>query len=521
MMVLILITVLITSCKDEIWDSHFSDKMETRSDKTIMEYLNSRSDLSIFDQMLKVTGYDSLLTKSQTFTVWAPLDSSLAKVDMNNLAEVTKIVKNHVAYFSFPTSVVASKPKMMLMQDNKFLVFSGSSTASKLDSKTIVDSDIAMKNGIVHVLSSYVPYKKNFYEFISETSGLDSIKAYMKSLDRRILDKDKSYQNNVFKDSVFKITNYLMDTVAAIDTEDSIYTAILPTNTAWGNAYNSMIPYFKTLTKDGGVKKQVSDVKRAIVSNLFFRGTKTLPLSPDSLTTTMNTTFYQADRLFSGAQSNELSNGWAYVTNQLNDKPSDSWLKPIVIEAENYAYYGGVTANYTASVTSSVGSQMPVSRKSYLYLLDATVNSNQPFINFKIPGNYATKYNVYCVFVPGSIVDPNDQKAFKVKFGISYYNSAGILSSVYVDENNSPTTKSLSQATFITDPTKVQKMLVLKNFELPYRYVYPSSIQSIADYQKSISLTLKITNAALKTQYDILNYNRNIRIDCIILEPVQ
>jgi hypothetical protein len=106
-----------------------------------------------------------------------------------------------------------------------------------------------------------------------------------------------------------------------------------------------------------------------------------------------------------------------------------------------------------------------------------------------------------------------------VKFNISYTNSAGtLLSDVVVDANNSTATK--TQATFTTDPTIVHKMLVLKNFELPFRYNKPTSATT-AEYQKSITLSLKVTNATAKTSADMAKYNRNLRIDCIILEPVQ
>jgi len=517
--ILFLITVFVTSCHDDYWDTHYNEKLLSKSSLNLYQYLQSRSELSTFTQMIQKTGYDSILSKSQTFTVWAPDNEALKTINMSDTLLVRKIVTNHITRFSYTTLGISKKAKSILMMNNKLVMFSKTDSVYMFGGKKIVEPDIATQNGIIHIMGEYSPYMRNFWEFISETSELDSIRNYINYLTKSELDNSKSFKDGVFVDSVLKSTNYLFDNLAALKTEDSIYTAIIPNNTAWSSIYNTAMPYFKTLAKDGGSTKQIADVKKVIVNNLFFRGTKRLPLTIDSIISTSGNKFLHADRLFEGSQGYEMSNGYGYVTSQLKDNPSETWLKPIRIEAEYITSYGGITSNYTSSINSSFGTGYAVSGNYYLSLTDASSGSiSVLFANFPIPSNLSSKYNIYCVFVPNKIVDSTDVRPYKVKFSISYVNSSGVLAKdVVVDANNSINTK--TAGTFTSDGKTVQKMLVLKNFELPYRYVYPENILTLSDFQKSISLALKVTNVTAKS--DIVKFNRNLKIDCIILEPVQ
>ena len=519
--IILLISMFVTSCQDDFWNEHYDAPQLKKSNLNIYQYLQSRQEVSTFTKMLKQLGYDSILTKNQTFTVWAPTNDALKDVNLSDTLLVRRIVTNHIMRYSNSTLGISKKSRLVLMMDNKYLLFSASNNVYTFGGKNIKEPDIATQNGIIHIVSEYAPYLKNIWEFISETPGLDSIRNYINSQTIKKLDNSKSFKNGVFVDSVFMNTNYIFDYLAALQKEDSIYTAILPDNSAWAIAYNAAMPYFNTQTKDGGIASQISSVKGLIVNNLFFKGAKTLPLAQDSIVSTSGNYFLHADRLFAGSQANLMSNGYSYVTSQMKNDPSESWLKPVGIEAEDFLYYGGTTSNYNSGYNSSLGTGYNISGKRYLTLTDASTSSlSTLFATFPLPGNLSTKYNIYCVFVPSTIIDTADVRPYKVKFSISYTNNLGALvKDAVVDANNSINTK--VQATFTTDPTKVQKMLVLKDFALPYRWVYPqSSTTTTADILKSITLSLKVTNATSKAITETAKYNRNLKIDCIILEPI-
>jgi hypothetical protein len=514
---LLAMITLLVSCKDE-WENHYNSKVLTRSDLNLYQYIESRDDLSKFRDMLKIVGYDSILTKTQTYTVWAPTNDALAGVDLSDTVLVKKLVNNHITRFSYTTSGVTSKT--MLMFNKKLVVFAKGSNGYTFGDKLIVEPDLAMSNGIIHVLGQYAPYMKNIWEFINETDGLDSIRAFMKSVTYKTFDLEGSFKEGVFVDSVYKETNYILDTIAHLKVEDSLYTAILPDNNAWKTAYDQAFTYFNMLPKDGGIKAQVSNTRKAIINDLFFNGKYYTAQPKDSIYSTyfMNK-FKNPTRLFDGAQMYEMSNGLSYVTSQLKADPKETWLQDIRIEAED-TYWGRITTNYTASRLSSVGTSFSVSRKSYLGLTDASLSSlSKLAVTFPLPGTLSGKYNIYCVFVPTKIVDANDTKPFKVKFYLSYVNSAKTqVNFAAIDANHKVLTPTSTAATFITNPNAVDEMLVAENFQFPYANLLDWRSQ---EFPKNISVVLKVENATPKTALEQVSYNRNLRIDCIILKPVQ
>lgn len=511
----------LSSCKDD-WNQHFNEvSIVQRSDLNLYDFIKSKENLSTFTTMLENTGYDKILSNSQTFTVWAPDNSSLTGIDPNNKALALEIVKNHIANYSFTTSGVISLT--IAMVNGKLLPFTKNSKGYSLDGVNITTADLGTSNGILHILAEYSPYKKNIWEFIDQTSGLDSLKSYINSISFRVLDSVASYdKNGILVDSIFKIKNAVFDQLGKINIEDSIYTALLPNNTAWSELYNRISPYYKMLPADGGANQQRKSTLWTLAKNLFFYGAKNLPLSENKLVSTGNITFHNPTVLFDNTQKNTLSNGLAYVAStKLNVQDTASWNKPIKFEAEWQSYYGTTLSNYTASTLSGLGTNFLVSNKNYLYLKDASLNSiSKLYATFPIPYTLSTKYNIYCVFIPRLILDANDVRPYKIKFTINYLNNAGTVTTGYVDINHNVQTSASSLATFTTDATKLDKMLVASNFQIQYSNVILTA-RNAEEFAKQIKFSLKIENATAKNQTEMAKFSRDLMIDCIILEPVQ
>jgi hypothetical protein len=204
----------------------------------------------------------------------------------------------------------------------------------------------------------------------------------------------------------------------------------------------------------------------------------------------------------------------------LNNSATESWFKEVRVEAEN-SKSGRVTSNYSGVSVSSIGTGYNISEGYYLRL-DPTSQSSlsKLFVTFPITNTLAAKYNIYCVFVPTSIVDTTDKRPYKVQFYLSYINSAGVaVTNASIDANNTVQLPSKTSATFITTPSmQPQKMLVVSGFQFPY-----CNLVNRSDYISSLASTvsLKVQNAAGVSTSEVANYNRTLRIDCIILEPVQ
>jgi hypothetical protein len=513
---ILLFTVLVASCRED-WDNHYYAVAANKSKLNLYQYIQSQSELSIFTRMLKSTGYDTVLNKPQTFTVWAPNDQALINVDLTDTASVRKIVMNHITRFSHPSSGVISKTILML--DNKLLLFAQGSGGYTFGGKPIVKSDVATTNGIIYILSDYAPYKMNIWEFLNNATGIDSVRAYINSLTVNQIDTAASFKDGIFVSTVYKQTNKALTYLGQFKTEDSTYTAIFPDNGAWVEAYNRILPYYNTLSKDGGSSTQIANTKWTLIQDLFFRGKQTLPIVADTLYSTYGHAFLNPGRLFVGAQATEMSNGLSYVTSQLQNSASESWFKEIRVEAENA--HGRLTSNYAANSVSSIGTGYNIS-KGYYLRLDPTTSSSisKLFVSFSIPNTLSAKYNIYCVFVPASIVDTTDHRPYQVQFYLSYTNNLGVpVINASVDVNNTVQLPSKASYTFTTTPSnQPQKMLVVSGFQFPF-----CNLVNNRDYISSLlsNVTLKVQNVGTPANETAKKVNRTLRIDCIILEPVQ
>jgi len=504
------LTVLAVSCTDD-WAKHYTTEPTSKSNLNLYQYIQAQAELSTFTKMLKIAGYDTILTTSQTFTVWAPTNQALGNVNLLDKDSVTKIVENHVARFSYPTTSISSKK--MLMLDNKLIVFANGVDGYTFAGLKIVQSDVATRNGIIHVLNDYLPYRMNIWEFLNNEKDLDSVRNYINSYSITSIDTAASFKNGYMIRKVYKTTNILLNYLGAINKEDSIYTVIWPNNTAWVEAYNRILPYYNTLSTDGGVAKQISNTKVTIIQDLFFRGVKSLPITTDSLFSTNVNGFADPNRLFAGAQVTELSNGLSYVTDKLKYNATESWHQNIKVEAE-YSFYSRLDSFYTATLQSSIGTGFKISKGYYIKLtpLAGGVSST----TFQIPNTLSAKYNIYCAFVPGSIEKSTDLKPYEVKFYLSYVDSNGKqVTNAPVDKNNVVLAPGKTGAVFTTTPTsQVQEMLVVSGFQFSYANLY-KSIGYIP------TVRLKVENAVGSSGSELIKFSKTPRIDYIILKPVQ
>ena len=185
----------LVSCQEQAWYEHFENSGKAGSEKTMMEYIQSEPQLNSFLQMLEVSGYDTLLSVSQTFTVWAPQNNALSGIDLNDTATVKEIVSNHITRYCIGTS--SSRNDKVFMFSNKLVSFTG----DKFGLTQLVNANIKVANGLLHIIDGYVPYVPNIWEYASRIPGLDSLSAYFVSQDQRIFNLLESKQIGVNADN--------------------------------------------------------------------------------------------------------------------------------------------------------------------------------------------------------------------------------------------------------------------------------------------------------------------------------
>lgn len=135
-------------------------------------------------------------------------------------------------------------------------------------------------------------------------------------------------------------------------------------------------------------------------------------------------------------------------------------------------------------------------------------------VTFPIPNTLSGKYNVYCVLVPGTIVEGAAPKANKVKFYLSYLNNSGTqINDAPIDAANKISTPGRVAAIFTSEDATISKMFVTQ-VEFPYCNILEEN-----DPSSMITIKLKVENATRITE--TVRFNRSLRIDYILLEPAQ
>ncbi|MFC0878223.1 fasciclin domain-containing protein [Saccharicrinis sp. FJH2] len=487
---LLMFLPLLFSCNEsDTWINHYEQTAQERTDLRLADFIESQEDLSRFSQMLQITGYDTLLNASQSFTVWAPQNSALEGIDMDNMDKVKEIVRNHIAHFVIGSSGLQSKRIFMI--DAKFINFTSTNGSLTFGNKNVVRSDILANNGILHVIDGYVPYINNIWEHIISADGIDSLSNFMESLVTFTDDGPPVF------DSTFANSNGILNVIGEFVNEDSLYTVLLPDNQAWISAENYMKGFYKVLPDEGGSSQQTKYIRNNIIQNMVFRDKILVPSEFDSIITTTGNVFHDPTTIFEGASFTELSNGWAYITDSLKYKPSEAFLKEIRVEAENPDTR--TLYQSTVSQRSSAGTGFNLSGDKYI-LVNPSTARNITGVIFKIPNTLSAKYKMYCVFAPLAVTGSTDTTVATLQFALYY--------------NDVKTPDPVVYRNYVTSPHEVDTMYIA-DFEFPYSNIIDEEEGETVENNTTVSLWVVNMNTKETTKL-----TRRMCIDCIILEPV-
>ncbi len=507
------------SCSDD-WDSHY-EPGHNGSGKTVYEMIKADPSLSRFAEMVDAAGYKTLLESSQTFTVFAPTNEALATVDMDDQTAVKRIVANHIARFNVSTATAPDKG--VKMYNGKRFFFEGKAFGSA----PIISADNIAGNGILHVISSQIPYFYNLREYMDTHESTTSIAEFIKRFDERRLDLEASRPISVNEsgqtvyDSVMVDYNPVFEHsflgLGSIACEDSVFTMIIPDNNAWQKAYDRISPYYNVYDADSKVSDSIRDVQTslAILGDLVYRQRITDPASLSKVVSTSGSEITDVASLFSGTMPVEASNGMIYIAPSVNYDNTLTWNKEIEVEGENTVGRtpGAATTVNVRSVDSSHPLASEVSDMRYIEVTP-TSPSRQPSVTISIPDVLSCEYDIYASFVPGNVADETvvDDRT-RVQFTISYRG-----------ENGRQTSKKFNSQDFVTSPTEMTLIKVAEAFSFPTSNFYDrlwSMDESHSELDKSVTTTLLVSTNVSNAEFNRNELTRRFRLDRIILIPVK
>lgn len=536
-LIILLVSALsFSSCQNDVYNEHYSIDPGLVSDKTLWQTIQSEPDLKIFAWALKKTGYDKVLSNSQMYTVWAPndlaciqqfIDTTDANVDTNVM--LREFVQNHISRFSYSAS--GTKASKILLLNKKLSTFEPNDTTYSFSNVDLVKRNLINSNGILHVIENTVPFFNNVWESLRTDVRFDSISNHLHSFDRIFFDAAHSipggyneFGETVYLDSVKINYNTKLFSLGALNVEDSSYTAIFPTNTAWNTSYSNIKSYFQYYATTAAPSKLNADTLQR--KNTWLALTKDLVFSNsiqhgDSLISASRNIFRNAGYLTEGLEKLPASNGSIYIADELKFNHWESWNKQLLVESENSN--GRITTWANIFDRSYPGTSLNMSGNRYVEIVPTT-SSVAASVTFDIPHTLSgslnpdntiksgAAYNIYCVFAPTTLKSTELREA-KVSFTLFYMDATGKKDASIVYDNKVGTVKNYYKTeTGTLENPRLSKILIASNVTFPY-----SEFGFVTPF---VNVKLKVSNVVTAAEVKNNNLTRDLLIDCIILEPV-
>lgn len=538
------------ACSD--WDDHYDadTSLLPSQQVSLWKTINDNGELTQFAKLLERVGYDKTLGEAQSYTIWAPKDNTAgydfsALSALNDSVLLNEFVKNHISRSNTLASGQVTDQRVFML--NKKVMYLNGNGSYKIQDISLSTPNIATGNGTIHLLDGMIPFTPNIYETLDTANQqIDSIATYFIKYHKYEIDKSQSIAGPAMNgeltyiDTVYAEGNSLYSLFNAyINREDSSYTMILPTTTAWNEAKDSIKKYFNYVPKfqvlesvqtTTGQKdstyyvtlrdpEQLRDsmVNRMMVQDLFYNNnlydnkklkslqTGELPQCDSLISTHRKSGEYDvkiykedAQELFKGATRIDRSNGAVWLTDHLGIRPWTSWNPEIRIEAETGNAV--LKSQYCTFETPTIalGTQNPavkghVSNNSYLVASPQYAGAH-PDIYFNLPDIRSTEYCIYVVTVPANITSvlAPDTLPYHLQVEVNY-----------AQESGSRKNESLGNA-FYSNPAAIDT-IYLGNVTFPVAYY------GTGDYKPFMRIRSRVMG---KEKVD-----EELRIDCIILRP--
>lgn len=530
-----IVALAFVACNDQ-WNDHYQEKEELNSSETLWDIISKKGELSEFAALLKKTGYDELLQQNRYYTIWAPKNGfDYASSDVDHLK--LEFVENHIADYRYNASGMLEENQVKMI-NGKYIYFDGSGNNYTFKGNKLTEKNIPAKNGVLHVIDGYANFTANIWEQLAKVDSLSEINSFLKSFNVDYFDEGSSVQGPIvngqitYLDSVVTLQNEWFNRIGYLAREDSSYYMIAPTNKAWREMYEKALSYFVyPSTKANGDSLQRLNAASAMCRHLVFsRAINRLKVDEDPRTKdSLSSNWYQTRHssfpnrtTFRGAEyqnlynnlveKDELSNGTLYVTDTYNFDPIKCWHDTIRIEGEdmiNIEIPSNTLVEMKGIPRDSVNIYKLISRGNYADF-SPTSGSGNAKLEVSINKVLSAPYLVKCVFVPANLLDrtaatlPN-QFTVQMKYVDNDGKTKTLNMGTKIENWVDSCYNKLDTVTFIPQSAEAHSF-----FHFPTNE-FDLSTSEIAQTKLTITSTLSSKD---KT------HDRHLRIDCIILEPI-
>lgn len=529
----------LTSCQDE-WNSHYD--ASTANSGTLWQAVAQNSSLTNFARVVKAAGYDTLLDGSQTFTVFAPTDNALSAAQADSLiAEfqrqadagtrandntvVRQFLQNHIALFRHPVSSLTADS--ITMMNSKYALL----TAGQLAGTSLKTVNALYNNGLLFTLDRQLDYFPNMFEYLGHDAELDSVYQFLNRYSVYEFNDAKSVPGEIvdgmtiYLDSVSELRNSVLSVCGLINSEDSTYWMLCPTNSEWNRLVAEYEPYFNY---PGSVAKRDSMVyantRMAIIRGAFFSRTFNTDAAlldsavstqaPSALVRQMLDedypyyTYYkpfEPGGIFYDTEDIRCSNGHVRKARQWHLSPFASFAQTIKVEAENILYQDTIINAIDPLIVREVTTDNPfygqVSGNRFVEVVPDPATA-QVTVSYKIPGVLSGMgYDIYGVLVPSTAYDPLDTSDID-KPNI-------IRATLYYSDQNGREAQRRFNNNIINDPARVDTVLLASNFS------FPTCSYGLSEEKAKIALRSNVSSKQTAT------HSLTFRIDCLIIKPHQ
>jgi hypothetical protein len=298
-------------------------------DKTLWELLQTNPEVSAFVSILQKTGYDQFLQDEQSLTVFAPVNSALQGVEVNDNALLTEWVKNYIAFLSYYTdeSDRFEKEEIQMLNGKSVPV-----TGAGISGANITRFNWAGVNGVIHIIDNTIIDRKNIWEYLSEQTGYEQVEL-IRSFDAEVMDMERSVQIKMdmdgqpIYDTVWVTRNPFLE-ACPINNERQLFTYILMDNSALELLKTKYRKYFTQKEED--VQERL--ISYELVSDLAL---KHQPIESAGRFNSLNDILIDIDPA-DITETYQASNGIVYKVSRADIKMYENKIKTQIIEAEDY-----------------------------------------------------------------------------------------------------------------------------------------------------------------------------------------